>query len=511
MLLLTLLACGWNQIPHGQYLNEDLPLWDAASAVPTADGIYFSLPRAGALALVPRARDASLVDLGEGRLTLLQGVEGTDVVVALVERTACDPEDERDLRRIDTVDACPDRYRVVSTDVMAVDDGAVLSSVSIDGRYNRLTFSDDARFAVAYLDFADPSLVLQGVVDLTSIVVLDLTTGRSQLVNVGFAADRVRFQSGPSGETTGLVVLSRSEVAQIDLAAEPWDVGTTFNLTLDPDSVVVPSAVELTPDGRYALITVDGQADLYALDLEQHSINLLELAGRPSDLEVCETGDVTVVTYSDQAVVEVFDHDRFEFDTYTLDERMNRILEGDGFVVLFSDLGLKDAYRLDLASGELVEYRLENPPFDMQLAPTGEFAVAFTRAESGGGGTELYDARPGMEVLDLLGDSTRPYLLEGRGVGLAFSEGDGRLDALVLQENVRYLYQLDLYTGDAVTLDLDVPPAGIGSLADGTFLITHATALGGVSFLEPSSGQLTSRFGFATLGLLDPIELVEAP
>jgi len=509
MLLLTLLACGWNQIPNRDEAGLDFPLWDATSALPTINGIYVSLPYSGGLALVPAQGEARLVDIGEGRVSLLDGIEGSDVVIALVERTWCDVEDPKDLRKMDTVADCPYPDRVINTDVMAISTGDVLSTVSIGGRYNRVAFSDDARFAVAYLDLSDPNLVLQGVIDLTSVVVIDLANGNSQLVNVGFATDQIRFQTDGTGQTTGAVILSRSEVAQVDLSVDTWEVQTTYNLTLDPDSVVLPSDVELTPSGQYALITVEGQADLYALDLFESSINLIELAGLPADLEVCESVDLTVVIYTNTPTVEVFDHERFDVESYTLDEPVNQILEGDGFVVLYSDNGRKDAYRLDLITGDLVEYRLENPPIRMDLAPTGEFAVAFTRAESGGDG--LYDNRPGMEILDLSGNETQPYLLEGVGVGLAFAEGDGRLDALILQEGINYLYQLDLYTGDAQTLDLEVDPVSIGSMPGGRFYITHTSPTGAMSFLDPSTGDISGQYGFATLGVLDPIELVEAP
>ena len=47
-------------------------------------------------------------------------------------------------------------------------------------------------------------------------------------------------------------------------------------------------------------------------------------------------------------------------------------------------------------------------------------------------------------------------------------------------------------------------------MPDGTFYITHTSGAGLVSFLNPSSGELTEVGGFATLGIIDAIELIKS-
>ena len=142
--------------------------------------------------------------------------------------------------------------------------------------------------------------------------------------------------------------------------------------------------------------------------------------------------------------------------------------------------------------------------------PDETFAVALTRAEGGGGNDAdgLYDQYPGMEIIDLTDDDSDPYLLEGTGLGMAFSATDTRLDALVLQDGIDYLYQLDLYSGQSQEIDLAAPPVAIGSLPNGPFFITHSDALGLVSFLDPATGEVTEVAGFAALGLIDDIETI---
>ena len=106
-----------------------------------------------------------------------------------------------------------------------------------------------------------------------------------------------------------------------------------------------------------------------------------------------------------------------------------------------------------------------------------------------------------------LGD---PYLLEGPGVGLTWIATESSLRALVLQEGVDYLYQLDLYTRDAEEIELGAPPVDIGTVPDGPFFITHDDGLGLISFLDPETGDITEVAGFATTGLLSELEVVES-
>ena len=190
---------------------------------------------------------------------------------------------------------------------------------------------------------------------------------------------------------------------------------------------------------------------------------------------------------------------------------MNQITLADEQAILWDTTGGHDLYRLDLESEDLVEYVLQNPAVSLHLAPTNDFAVALTRAEGGGGdGVDaIYDQHPGMEIIDLRSDDTEPFLLEGQGLGVAFAADENYLQALVLQQGVDYLYRLDLYSRESEELELSAPPIAIGAMPDGRFYITHDRALGLVSFLDPSSGKIEEVSGFASLGIIDPVELVE--
>jgi hypothetical protein len=507
---LALSGCGWNHLPEQDSLYVARSLWDPRGAVPTEDGLYVSLPFAGALVLVSPGEDPVLVDVGEGRVTRVDAARDGRTVIAFVERYTCSPDDPREARQVELPEDCAEDDLAVATELSLVSGGEVTSTEDVSGAYNAVAFSEDGRYAVAYLDFSR-AIEIDGVLNLTGVVIIDLQAETTTPVPVGFAADRVLFVEDDGGAAVQAVVLSRNEVAVVDLLASPPGVTVTYPLTLDPDQVVDPVGIDLTPDGRYALISARGSSDLYAIDLEQSAINIVELASAPSAMAVSADADRTVFVYGGSPVVELMDHQLFDLEQVTLDEPMDQIALAPGVAVLYGTASQHDVYRLDLESGDRTEYRLQNPTVILELAPTNEFAVALTRAEGGGGdGVDaLYDQNPGMEIIDLRGDTTTPFVLEGQGLGIAFSAGDTNLSALVLQEGIDYLYRLDLYTQEAEEIEVSAPPVGIGEMPDGQFYVTHDRALGLVSFLDPDTGRIVEVSGFATLGLLDPVELVE--
>jgi hypothetical protein len=495
-LVLLLAGCHpWNLHTWGDNDIED-PLWDPMGAVATTDGLYIPLPHTSGLVRITADGDADVVDLGGSELSGIEVTPDRSALVAFLSQVECPEEDG----------VIPDDCErpKVTQELTLISNAAVTSAVVVDPHFNAVEFSPSGNQAVAYLDVTR-ELNLNGVINLTEVAVLDLETNEVESVQVGFAAERILF----TADDTRAVVLSRSEVAVLDLTTSPPSTDVVFPLTLDPDATVEPVGVELTPDGRYALITVRGSADLYVLDLDLHSVNIVSLSQNPASMIVDPTVDRTVLVYGSIPRVDVLEHDFFEVDTLTLDEPMNQIAQGEGLAVLYStNTNYKDVYRLDVATNELVEYRLENPALELVLAPTEEYAIALTRAEGsvGTGVSGLYDGAPGMEIVDLRpgSDDTYPYLLEAPGIGLAFSATETTLHALVLQDGIDYVYQLDLYTGDDEEIALSVPPLAIGSMPDGSFFITQDGAFGRVSFLDPSTGEIKEVEGFALNDLLDP-------
>jgi len=510
---LALLGCSWNTLPSGPYDTfTDAPLWDADGAVATSAGLYARLPWAGGLVRIRQNGQVDPIDFGPRRVTRIAAAPDGDTLVAFVDAYTCSPDDRREARNLERIADCSDDDLEITSTIQLVRGTTTEGTDPVPGAYNAVEFSTDGRFGVAYIsDFDDVNL--NGVVNLNGIAVLDLQDGRSDVVTVGFAPDRVLFNTDAAGVATSAVVLSRNRVANVDLSERPYAI-TQFPLTLDPDVIRDPTGIDLTPDGRYALISTRGTPDLYVIDLVDESINIIDLESAPSTLQVDDNADRTVLVYANQPVVELMEHDFFTVDRLALDEGMSRVLTRDGSALLWGDGDQHDVYRLDLETQDLVEYTIQNPAVSMHIAPTGEFAVVLTRPENGqsGGVDGLYDANPGMEILDLSDDESVPFLLEGQGVGAAFVPSPTSLVTLVLQQGIDYLLAYDLYSGDAEEIELAAPPRAIGTLPGASrFYITHDSPLGFVSFYDPETGSLTEVSGFAAEGLLDPVQFAEDP
>jgi hypothetical protein len=224
--------------------------------------------------------------------------------------------------------------------------------------------------------------------------------------------------------------------------------------------------------------------------------------------------DVTVLAYSSQSQLDVFDHTYFNRQTVDLEEPCTAIAGGTGYVVAYNDASdTHDVYRVDLDGLTVTEYVVANPVQSLALleADGAAYAVATLRPESenGGGLDEYQDQNYGLAVMDLADDEATNLVLQSEPVGLALTERDGRAWALVLLQDIETLLMIDLaQPSSAVEIELPAPPVAIGSMPDGSFTITHDSPLGLVTFLDPASPEdLKTASGFAVVGLFDEYEL----
>jgi hypothetical protein len=503
-LLLLLSACEpWN-LPGNGYTSLDQALWDPA-VVSAADGVYVRLPQAGQLVRITPDGASAAVDLNgaaPGRLVLAPDDE---TVLTFGSWPVCNDDDPR----VVYVDDCNDDDLSTASELEIVRDGALVKSVDVPNQYNAFAFNDDGTLAVAYLDFsADTSVAIDGVLNLTSAIFVDITTGEIHAVPVGFAAENVLFS--PDG--TKALVLSRSEVALVALTGDDaWTVRVTYPLTLDVDQEVSPQdAVLITNDAGdtdYALVSVAGDSELYVLDLTYESIDIVELDGVPSDLFVDDVTNHTLVVYGNRAQLDVLDHELFEVQSYDLDEPCTKIAGGDGHVVLYDDAGrYHDVYLFDTAAGTLTEERAENPIMEMRLTADQAWGVATMTAEPTGGSNAsgFFDQYYGLGVFDLTGAADPLALvLEGEPVGLELTVNDGKDYALALMDGVDGLQKIDLAAATNSEILLEEPAVGIDAMPNGLFVVTHPSPLGLVTFVDASTASLTTAAGFATTGLLD--------
>jgi hypothetical protein len=507
---LVLLACNpWDNLPLDGWSWLDQPLW-SDDVVAAADGLYLRLPHAGQLMRIQETGDTTVIDLaGAEPTSMALGPDG-ETIVLFQELTTC----ETDEPRVDEMSECPGEDVVVEHQLSLVRDGALVGgdALSVPGHYNRLAFSpwsiDSGTdpVAVAYLDYEGGGIDVDGVLNLTEVLFVNLRSGETARVSVGFSANNVLF----TADGTKAAVLSRSKVVVVDLTSPTYEVLVTYHLTLDADQEVDPLGAAITPDDRYLLMSVQGSGDLYAMDLDNESINIIDLDAPPSAMAVDSYADRTALVFGNQAQVDILEHDYFDVASVELDEPCNAIAETDeGYAVLYnSSASTHDVYLLELETGDLVEYRVANPVLSLQLTEDHSYAVALLRQEWDSSSTGIdayYDEHWGLSIMDLSDDDNVDLVLESQPVGMAFAQSEaGEPYALLLLEGIDSLVQVDLWSAAVSEIELPAPPTGIGALPSGQFYITHQSALGLISFLTPGATELDKVVGgFAGEGLFE--------
>src|SRR5688572_3260416 len=111
--LLLLTACQPWDLPTQESTTFTVPLWDAASPVATADGLYVALPRSGGLVLVEPDGTYAPVDLGAGKLRTLESSPDRSRAIATIDRFRCESDDEDVMRKAEVLGDCPEEDLVV--------------------------------------------------------------------------------------------------------------------------------------------------------------------------------------------------------------------------------------------------------------------------------------------------------------------------------------------------------------------------------------------------------------
>ena len=512
MWLIPLVLLGCDPFDHwpGGLESIDGPLWDR-NVVPSAEGgVYAALPQAHALVYAAPGSDAVRVELEhDAEPTRLLASPGATRLLAFSRWPICTAETNE---KIELVEDCPLDSLEYGYGLDLVSGTKAYKTADVPGFMNAIAFAPDDETAVAYLDYeTGDELPVDGVVDLSEVVFLDLEDGSAHSLSVGFSPNNILF----SQEGDKAVVLSRSKATVIGL--EDFDTQVTYDLTLDADVVVDPVGAQLTPDGRYAIISVQGSSDLFTLDLDVPHVDIKELIAAPSAMWVSPSTDYdyTVLGYASETRLDVYDHLYFNDHPVALEEPIDRLVGAEGLVVAYNDRATThDIYRLDLSTLEVTEYVAANPVSSLEILDVGgvpSYAVAVLRPENAGGSEldQYQDQNWGLAVLDLLSDDIVNLVVEAQPVGMALVERDGRAYALVLLDGVETLLMIDLAAPSAAQqIELDAPPLGIGEMPDGSFYITHDSPLGLVTFLDPTDPtSLEMASGFATLGLFDEYEL----
>lgn len=342
--------------PPGEEIEAE-SLYEAPVA--TGHSIWVANPKSGRVAHIDAATlTVSTIDAGDGP-SHLAGVPGRagDAVIVLNERS-------QDATLIERTEG-----------------GARRSTYPTAAHANSWAVARSGRFAVAWADARlEPGAPeTEGFQELT---VLDLSTGSSTLLAVGYRPLSVGFDAG---ETRAHAV-TQDGIVSIDLTGGQPVLLDNVPLSDDPlgDNPLTRD-VTVTPDGAYALVRRDGEAAIDVLRLGDGARVRVDVPAPVSDLDLQADGTRAVAVLRDTSQIAVLPVPAI-FDAPTDFELVDVPERTVASVVLApaTDLALlytnatpvKSLTLVPLASpAELRTVRLYSPVLGVFAAPSGRNAV----------------------------------------------------------------------------------------------------------------------------------------
>ena len=514
LLLAVLSAC------HGGSRQLPGDTWAPADAVAVADGLLAPLPAIRGLLWAKADGTTAQIDLGTdvvyGLLdprsdndavsdgvaydTWWEGdVETTAIpavrlqplpdgagVLARTTHLTCDEV----LRKRDGWADCPSVSRSATHEIVRLVGGAVQGRWELPLWYGEPVLSADGRWAVAFVDPNAP--VSGGLVSLDRAVLIDLQAGTSRLLAAGTDAATATFAPGETGALTTLLLLAPGEIRVFDLASESNDPTVTFPLTLGAESSAVPTQAVLTPDAAYALVTLTNSADLYVLDLQNRSINIVGLRAIPSQLWTDVEGDRTWIAYGSDTV-DRLDHARFELSPLAMPHRVSAFLPADEGLLAWRP-GYADAVsHVDPATSRVQSFDLDATTTRLVVSPDATLALAI--ADSA--------IRARVDVLSLrpdgegnLDEDGIPFALDAALLDARFTSDASGSDLWVAQVGQRSLYVLDGTSLEVAEVTLDDAPLALLPRGDDAMVTTHEAWDGMISWIG-ADGTVVTSTGFA--------------
>lgn len=351
---------------------------DYEAPVATGNVVWIANPKSGRVALVDAASlQVRTVEAGNGP-THLASVPGQAVDTTLV-------------------------LNVLSQDatlLAATPQGVTSATFKTASHANRLAFSEDGRFAIAWADArkVPDAPRAQGFQDLT---ILDLVEKTSTILAVGYRPVAVGFAAGQARA----YAVTQDGVALVDLSGEPR---VTKNVAISDSPNEDPGTrdVFVTKDGGRAFIRRDGSKTITVVDLETDARTPVDLGGPVTDLDLAEDGEKAVAVVRDTAEVSVLplaDPTNTTTVAVTGERIGSAVISPDSRrALLYTNASAVERFTIfDLAPGGAYRtVRLYSPVLAMFSSPDAEHAlVLHDRTESAGGSPGAFSVVPVGQTL----------------------------------------------------------------------------------------------------------------
>jgi hypothetical protein len=321
-----------------------------------------------------------------------------------------------------------------------------------------------------------------------------------QSIGIGFPPDRVLFTTNDR-----VLLVSETTLALVDLDTASY---SDLPTGLDIDEGQKLKKVAATSNGDYALILAEASTALLALDLADQSLIEVELGCYPTDLDVAETGDVSLLICRQDGKIIVLDNDDLTFEEYETEETVGSgELTADGsLAVLFTNSEpIERVHIFHPSDGTLETYQTVKPLIGAAIAPYGQSAILF---HYGGDFDPIdefddyFDRHEAFSMMDFSDGRINPVETAETPLLVSFSD-DGNYAMVPLPEH-RQLVLVNLIGYLADVIVTPSRPLDIGIIADlGLAFALQDHPMGRISFFDVETLAMQTITGFLLNGQIE--------
>ena len=390
-----------------------------------------------------------------------------------------------------------------SDDVTIVDvDSMETSSVAVRDHFNAMVMSPDGKWVACYRDQGEPDDGESGggAQSFNEVSLVNLTTGEHFLKVVGYNPRQVKF----SDDSTEVLVISDEYLAMIDLTQSnpPVRLVQVAEDLLDPPAA---EELEISPSGNFAFVRQFGVDDLVIVDLASALVSRVPVGQNPTDVDLTPDGRSAVVVSRGSNELYVFDA-----NDPTQSPRVLAMPEGEllGSIQFSPDNSKAVLYTTaadmnhfttwDLATDEFTVRALQKPVAGVSISPDGGTMLVFHDRLRDGPETPTDSPFYRKDALTLLSlrDFRQNVLLLAAAPSAWADSTDGRWGFFVMAGEP-YLEVLDYAELHHDEVDLRSDPVHVGVLPGTSFAyVNQEHELGRLSFFDPTVGSLDTITGF---------------
>jgi hypothetical protein len=373
-------------------------------------------------------------------------------------------------------------------------DGSITSKqLKTAKRANALAFSSDGRFAIAWADAKKVKGTLPKTEGLQDLTILDLASGTSTILAVGYRPVTVGFVEGAARA----YAVTQDGVAIVDLAGDARvirNVAISATPTEDPGT----RDVFVSKDGLRAFIRRDNSEKITVVALDSDTRSEITLTGPVTDLDIDDTGAraiAVVRSTAEVALLPIGDLASASSVTVTGETIGSvAIAPGGGKALLYTNAFAVERFSvLDVPTRAVRTIRLYSPVLGIFSTPDAQHAVVLHGATTGEGGS------PGAFSLAPIGETLPAKIVGTQAPPTAVAVTNDR--AIVAERsdrtNVHGAWLARMPQLMAERYPLASPPIAVGILPDAKrAYVAQLHPEGRLTFIDLVGGIARTLTGF---------------